>query len=121
MKPVKYQSEKQRQYYEISNGMQDADKVFAATEFDRVAYRYNPKTNDVLAFLPDLPARAGKVVYYCGQHGETDWGFYYATISIHSKAAQKYTGLDLIAKELRSELLAIGYKLREVKRIQGDL
>lgn len=122
MKPVKYQSEKQRQYYEVSHGLQDADKVYAATEFDRVAYRYDPEFREVVAFFPDEPANLGHVLIYSGQHSEASWGYYYdRTIGVHTKQAKgrkDYPEIEQKVKDLRSEMLAIGYKLREVKRIQ---
>lgn len=75
---------------------------------DRVAFR--KKGGEVIAFLPDAPARPGMVMSYqhVGQHSEASWDFYSST-----KPCSEAEYAPLL-----EELKDRGYaRLRVVKRI----
>ena len=99
----------------IERGEKEAIIEIKPTSKDRVILRRcRNHPQNIIAFLPDVPANPGNVMSYehLGQHGEASLEFYrYSTAPI--RGALPYDALALL-----SELRGRGYELRVMQRMQ---
>ena len=78
-------------------------------EMDRVVFRVDPEYKNVVAFLPDAPARRPYMLSYTHewQHSEASWDYYYNT---KPATPEQY-------RELMQELKWLGYRVKPYKRM----